>query len=216
MMQKLVLVDCDSTLSAIEGIDELARLRGESTFRAVEEMTRAAMEGGVAMESVFARRLDLIGPRERELRALGQKYIETVEPTAFETIETLRAAGWEVAIVSGGFTQAIRPLADHLGIERVEAVTLQFDESGRYAGYAEESPTAQTKGKNVVARRLREEFSARRLVMVGDGASDLEVKGDVDWMVGFGGYVVRERVKAGADAFIYRLCELPVVLDRLT
>jgi phosphoserine phosphatase len=213
-MDKLVLIDCDSTLSAIEGIDELARLRGDDTFRAVEEMTRAAMEGGVSMESVFSRRLALIAPLEAELASIGQKYIETVESTALETVRVIQQRGWVVVIVSGGFTQAIRPLADYLGIERVEAVTLLFDDRGQYAGFEEGSPTAQTKGKNMVARRLRAQFAAQRLVMVGDGASDLEVKEDVDWMVGFGGFAVRERVKSGADAFIYQLRELPQILDR--
>jgi phosphoserine phosphatase len=214
-MAKLVLIDCDSTLSAIEGIDELARLRGDQTFLAVEEMTRAAMEGGVSMESIFARRLELIEPRESELLSIGQRYIEQVEPTALETIGLLRQAGWEVAIVSGGFTQAIQPLADFLGISRVEAVRLRFDAQGRYLGFEAESPTARTRGKNEVARRMRKELAARCVVMVGDGASDLEVKGDVEWMIGYGGYAVRERVKAGADVFIHRLLELPGALERL-
>lgn len=51
--------------------------------------------------------------------------------------------------------------------------------------------------------------------MVGDGASDLEVQGDVDFVVGFGGYAVRDRVKAGADAFILSLAELPSILRKL-
>ena len=82
--------------------------------------------------------------------------------------------------VSGGFTQAIRPLADFLGIERVEAVTLRFHPDGSYAGFDESCPTCKSKGKNVVARRLRAEHRADLVVMVGDGASDLEVKGDAD------------------------------------
>jgi phosphoserine phosphatase len=173
------------------------------------------MEGGVSMESIFAQRLELIEPLESELVSIGQRYIEHVEPTAMETVRNLREKGWTVAIVSGGFTQAIRPLADFLGISRVEAVSLRFDSQGRYAGFESESPTARTKGKNQVARRIREEISATCVVMVGDGASDLEVKEDVDWMIGYGGYAVRERVKAGADAFILRLLELPGVLERL-
>ena len=44
--------------------------------------------------------------------------------------------------------------------------------------------------------------------MVGDGASDLEVKGDADKMIGFGRYVVRPKVKAWADAFVMSLAEL--------
>jgi phosphoserine phosphatase len=48
--------------------------------------------------------------------------------------------------------------------------------------------------------------------MVGDGASDLEVKGDADKVIGFGRYAVRAKVKAGADAFITALAELPGVV----
>ncbi len=209
---KLVLLDCDSTLSAIEGIDELARLRGEQTFAAVESMTRAAMEGGTPMEAIFARRLSLIRPTLQELESIGAKYIEHVEPSARETVAQLQQAGWIVAIVSGGFTQAILPLAEYLGISRVEAVTLEFDQAGEYTGFGADSPTAQTRGKNVVAGRLRAEFNANKMVMVGDGASDLEVKGDVEFVVGFGGYAVREKVRAEADAFITRLSELPGVI----
>ena len=81
--------------------------------------------------------------------------------------------------------------------------------------FRSQSPTARTKGKNIVARQLKTARNATTSVMVGDGASDLEVKGDVDYVVGFGGYAVREKVKAGADAFIHSLAELPAILQRL-
>jgi phosphoserine phosphatase len=205
---KLLLLDCDSTLSSIEGIDELGRLRGPETFKAVEDMTNAAMNGGTPMEAIFAKRLDIIKPTAAELAAIGAKYIATVEPTAVASLAQLRAAGWKIAIVSGGFTQAIRPLADFLGIERVEAVVLKFHADGSYAGFDDSCPTCRTKGKNVVARRLRDEYEAGHVVMVGDGASDLEVKGDADLVVGFGRYVQRPKVVAGADKFVHSLAEL--------
>jgi phosphoserine phosphatase len=205
---KLLLLDCDSTLSSIEGIDELGRLRGPETFKAVEDMTNAAMNGGTPMEAIFAKRLDIIKPTAAELAAIGAQYIATVEPTALASLAKLRAAGWQIAIVSGGFTQAIRPLADFLGIDRVEAVVLKFHADGSYAGFDDSCPTCKTKGKNVVARRLRAEYQARHVVMVGDGASDLEVKGDADLVVGFGRYVQRPKVVAGADKFVHSLAEL--------
>ena len=208
MATKLLLLDCDSTLSSIEGIDELGRLRGPATFKAVEDMTNAAMNGGTPMEAIFAKRLDIIQPTAAELAAIGAQYIATVEPTALASLAKLRAAGWKIAIVSGGFTQAIRPLADFLGIDRVEAVTLKFNADGSYAGFDETCPTCKTKGKNVVARRLRAEHQATHVVMVGDGASDLEVTGDADLVIGFGRYVQRPKVVAGADKFVRSLEEL--------
>ncbi len=54
---KLIVFDCDSTLSSIEGIDELARVKGQSIFEQVAELTHAAMNGVVPLDEVFTRRL---------------------------------------------------------------------------------------------------------------------------------------------------------------
>ena len=53
----LIFFDCDSTLSHIEGIDELARQKG--IFDEVQQLTAAAMDGEVHLSSVYDRRLDL-------------------------------------------------------------------------------------------------------------------------------------------------------------
>ena len=211
-MNRLLLLDCDSTLSAVEGIDELGRLRGPDVFAQVERMTAEAMDGGIPLETVFARRLELIRPTRAEVEAIAAKYLATVEPDAAEALGRIRGAGWTTVIVSGGFTEAILPLARSLGIARVEAVGLRFAADGSYAGFDPEAPTARSKGKNLVARRLRAELGASEVVMVGDGASDLEVRGDADRVIGFGRYAVRPKVKAGADAFITRLADLPPLL----
>jgi phosphoserine phosphatase len=208
----LVCLDCDSTLSALEGIDELARLRGPACFAAIEAMTRDAMEGRIALDAIFARRLEIIRPTRAEVAAVGERYVRTVEPTAAATVAALRAAGWSLAIVSGGYTQAIEPLARHLGIARVEAVPLRFDAAGNYAGYDEAAPASRRGGKPEILRALRTEFSARRVVMVGDGMSDAETKGAADLFVGFGRYADRPAVRAAADRFLLSLDGLPELL----
>jgi phosphoserine phosphatase len=212
MATRLLLLDCDSTLSSVEGIDELGRLRGEEVFKQVERMTADAMDGSIPLEKVFAQRLALIRPTRTELAEIAAKYIATIEPDATEALSRIRAAGWQIAIVSGGFTEAILPLAKILGIERVYAVELYFDTSGNYTGFNENSPTARARGKNVVTQMLRKEHNASEVVMVGDGASDLEVKGDADRFIGFGRYAERPKVRVGADAFIKRFAELPALL----
>jgi len=50
-----------------------------------------------------------------------------------------------------------------------------------------------------------------RVVMIGDGISDLETKPDVDLMVGFGGIISREKVKFGADIWVEKLTESSVL-----
>ncbi|WP_091060627.1 HAD-IB family phosphatase [Opitutus sp. GAS368] len=210
---KLVIFDCDSTLSAIEGIDELARVRGPQVFAAVEAMTTAAMEGKIAVEDVFARRLAIIRPRRADVAAVGRLYVERVEPTALATIVELKAAGWTPLILSGGFRPIIAPLAAHLGIARVEAVDLFFDAAGNYTGYDDKFPTTRSGGKPELITGLKRELTPARVVMVGDGVSDLETKPVVDLFVGFGRYTPRAKVKAGAHAFINSLAELPALLQ---
>jgi phosphoserine phosphatase len=209
---RLICFDCDSTLSAIEGVDELARVRGPQVFAQVEAMTNDAMNGLLPLEAVFGRRLEIIQPRWPDIATVGQRYIETVEPTARETIATLVARGWTPVIISGGFRAAITPLAAFLGIERIEAVDLFFHDDGSYRGYDHSYPTTRSGGKPEVVARLKRELQPTRVVMIGDGVSDLEAKPEVARFVGFGRYLAREKVRAGADAFIYSLAELPALL----
>ena len=66
---KLICFDCDSTLSSIEGIDELARLRGPEAFASVEALTNDAMNGLIRMEDVFGRRMEIVRPGAAEVAA---------------------------------------------------------------------------------------------------------------------------------------------------
>ncbi|MBS0664014.1 MAG: HAD-IB family phosphatase [Verrucomicrobia bacterium] len=208
MATKLICLDCDSTLSAIEGIDELARLRGPEVLRRVEQMTNDAMNGLVPVEEIFGRRLEIIRPSQADAAAVGRRYVETVEPTARSTLAALRARGWTPVIISGGFTPVIRPLADYLGVERIEAVDLYFQADGSYRGFDAAFPTTRSGGKPEVVSRLRREVGPTFTVMVGDGVSDLETRTVVDRFIGYGGYVARPRVKAEAGTFIRSLDEL--------
>ncbi|QYM80524.1 HAD-IB family phosphatase [Horticoccus luteus] len=212
MPHSLIVFDCDSTLSAIEGVDELGRKRGPEVLAAVEAMTNDAMEGRLAVEAVFGRRLEIIRPRRDDVAAVGQQYIATIEPTAIATISALAARGWTSVIVSGGFRQAIAPLAGALGVARVEAVDLFFDERGEYRDFDRTFPTARSGGKAEIMTRLCAELAPRRAVMVGDGVSDLEAKPVCDLFVGFGRYVQRARVKKEAGAWITSLDALVPLL----
>jgi phosphoserine phosphatase len=209
---KLICFDCDSTLSSIEGIDELARLRGPEALAFVEALTEDAMNGRIPIEDIFARRLDLIRPGAREAAIVGRRYIEAVEPTARGTIATMAAMGWTPVIVSGGFRQTIHPLAEFLGVSRVEAVDLYFTGDGTYRDYDRSYPSTRTGGKREIIASLRSELRPEKVVMVGDGMSDLETRPSVDLFVGFGGFVTRERVRREAAAFVTSLAAVPALV----
>jgi len=212
---KLIFLDCDSTLSEIEGIDELARIRGAEVYAEVVALTHAAMNGEVPLDEVFARRMAIIRPDQAACEQVAALYLKALTPGAMELIQALKADGWLPVILSGGFAPVIAPLARHLGIDQVEAVPLHFDAQGNYAGYGQTYPTSRNCGKNQVIREWKQAMLPQRVAMMGDGISDLETKPDVDVFIGFGGVIARPRVKQGADYWLDSMTEVEALVSIL-
>ena len=212
---KLMFLDCDSTLSEIEGIDELARMRGAQVYDEVAALTHAAMNGEVPLDKVFSRRMEIIRPDKETCDLVAARYIETLTPGAMELICTLKANGWLPVILSGGFAPLIAPMAEALGIAHVEAVPLYFDADGKYAGYGESYPTTRNGGKNEVIREWKQAMLPERVVMMGDGVSDLETQTDVDVFIGFGGVVDRPRVRNEADHWLGKMTDASLLIPIL-
>ncbi len=212
---KVIFLDCDSTLSAIEGIDELARVRGPEIFAEVVALTDAAMNGEVPLDEVFGRRMAIIRPTQSMADQVALRYLEAETAGMRELVSGLQARGWLTVILSGGFVPLIGPLARSLGIEHIEAVPLHFAENGDYAGYGEDYPTTRGGGKNEVIREWKQAMMPERVVMMGDGVSDLETKAEVDMFVGFGGVVARERVREGADHWVPGEIAVALLLDEI-
>ncbi|HYR27689.1 MAG TPA: HAD-IB family phosphatase [Thermoanaerobaculia bacterium] len=193
---RFVFFDVDSTLVTIEGIDVLAGGNPE-----IVRLTELAMNGEISVEEVYQRRLDIIRPSRSDIEALAQRYLGTLVDGTEETIRTLRDGGAVIHLVTAGIRQAIEPLAAHLGIRNVHAVSLTFDEQGSYDGFDSASPLARSGGKELVVRNVLTR-SKGKSAFVGDGVTDLEAKPVVDLFVGFGGVHVRPRVRENAEVYV--------------
>jgi phosphoserine phosphatase SerB len=195
-----VVFDCDSTLSEIEGIDELAAMNGVPYE--VSELTRLAMGGHVRFEEVFGRRLDLIKPNKRQVAALGKLYTSTLVEDAAPAVAALQHLGIDVHLLSGGYREALLPMAEKLGVptERLHANDLFFDERGEYAGFDEVNPLCRSGGK---AEILKELPSSANTLLIGDGASDAEVCPHVELFVGYGGVEKRGHVHEIAPVYLH-------------
>ncbi|MEM7028535.1 MAG: HAD-IB family phosphatase [Chloroflexota bacterium] len=222
----LIFFDCDSTLSTIEGIDELAKRRG--LFKEVQQLTNAAMDGEVHLESVYDRRLQLLQPTRGEIRQLERRYRDTVIPDAKAVIEALTWLQKTVFIVSGGLYEAVRPFGEWLGVpaERIQAVQVDFDHlSGDWWDFQpdqwgprpdvdylkhDEGPLVQSLGKAEVVQKLKHGYTGQSL-LVGDGMSDIAAQPAVDAVVGFGGVISRQSVLEEAHIFINTLSLAPVL-----
>ena len=220
----LIFFDCDSTLSTIEGIDELARLKGKAGR--VGLLTNKAMDGELDLADVYGKRLRAIKPTRAQLKAVEERYWETTVEDAPAVIAALQALRLHVFIISGGLIDAVKGFGRRLGLapDRIRAVELEYNElSGRWWDYAEpraqqaqtyldydEGPLTVSSGKSAVISELAGALPGRRL-MIGDGSSDLATKSEVDLFVGYGGVVAREAVRAESDIFL-RCASLAAVL----
>ena len=200
-----VCFDVDSTVCTDEGIDELAAFCGAG--EAVAALTARAMGGSVPFEEALAARLDLIRPSAADVARFLAEHPPRLSPGIAALVAALRARGAAVFLVSGGFTQMIHPVADALGLprERVFANTLLFDAAtGQYAGFDKTAFTCRSGGKAAATEHIRTLGAHAPLVMIGDGATDLEARrpGGADIFIGYGGIAQRPVVMAGADWFV--------------
>lgn len=211
----LIFFDCDSTLSAIEGIDELARFKGKEWRVGV--LTQKAMDGDLDLREVYGKRLQAIRPTRGQLKQIEDRYWEQIVPDAAEVIAALRFLGKQVFIISGGLAEPVRGFGRRLGVpaENIRAVELEYNEltgdwwryhepktahQKTYLGY-DEGPLTVSSGKPMIVQELAGSRPGRRM-MIGDGVSDLATRDVVDLFIGFGGVVPRPKVRDGADVFI--------------
>jgi len=195
---RLVFFDVDSTLVSVEGIDVLGEGNAE-----VARLTEAAMNGEIALDQVYAQRLEMIRPGRESVAALAERYVHSMVAGAAEALERLRNAGSVVHLVTAGIEQALGPLCHVLGVgdRFLHAVRLEFAGDGTYVDFDRRSPLTRPGGKEVVVRDVRARTKGKA-AFVGDGMSDLEAKPAVDLFVGFGGVHTRPRVRENADVFV--------------
>ncbi len=206
-----VYFDCDSTLSAIEGVDELLAFAPPSLRADVAALTTQAMEGSRPLAEVYETRLRLLAPRREQLEHIGGLYTARLVPDAQALVTALQALGKQVGIVSGGLLVPVAQVARHLGIPaaNVHAVPLLFDDHGRYVDFDRSSPLWRNGGKIEVLQRLP--AAQRPVAFVGDGVTDLEAQGTADLFVGFGGVVARPIVRERAQVFVAAPSLAPVL-----
>ncbi len=202
-----VVLDVDSTLSGVEGIDWLASLRGAEVEAWSNSLTARAMDGLIPIEAVYRERMSLVKPTLFEIQALSAVYIDRVAVGAREALAELRENDVELVMVSGGLREAILPLAKELGVgeERVHAVSVFFGRDGEYTGFDERSLMTRQNGKRATVKEMDLKGP---VLAVGDGMTDCDIRPVVDGFAAFTGFMKRDPVVERADYVIENFDQL--------
>uniref|UniRef100_A0AAZ1X5B9 Phosphoserine phosphatase n=1 Tax=Oreochromis aureus TaxID=47969 RepID=A0AAZ1X5B9_OREAU len=235
-----VCFDVDSTVIKEEGIDELAKFCGVGD--AVTEMTRKAMGGSMTFKKALTERLSIIrcsreqvnklitdhppqltpGVRPCEILLLtclpeSQRFRPADHHQVRELVDRLHELNIKVFLISGGFRCIVEHVATQLNIplNHVYANRLKFYFNGEYAGFDESQPTAESGGKGKVISMLKEQYGYETVVMIGDGATDLEACPPASAFIGFGGNVIRPQVKERCSWYVTSFGELLKELEKI-
>ncbi|MBP3036318.1 phosphoserine phosphatase SerB [Arthrobacter sp. zg-ZUI100] len=202
--RKLLVMDVDSTLIKQEVIELLAAHAGREAE--VAAVTEAAMRGDLDFaQSLHHRVKALAGLPVSVIDEVGAR-IE-LSDGAEALVKEFLSAGHAVAVVSGGFSQVLDPLAARLQLTHARANLL-----GIAGGVLTGSVEGPVVDRAVKARSLREwaaglGIEERHTIAVGDGANDLDMLAAAALGVAFN---AKPAVQAAADA-VLNLPNLDVV-----
>ena len=167
---RLVVLDVDSTLIRNEVIDLLAQEAGCGTQ--VANITEQAMLGKIDFEDALRQRVALLaGSPESIITSAIAKIVLT--PGARTFIRTLRRLGYQIAIISGGFTHFTDHLSEVLGLDHSFANQLEIVDGKLTGNLLGQIVDAQTKADLLIQIAHLENIPLEQTVAVGDGANDL-------------------------------------------
>jgi phosphoserine phosphatase len=169
----LVVMDMDSTLIAIECIDEIADMHGLKPQ--VAEITESAMRGEIEFAESLRRRVALLDGLDEG--ALQRVYDERLRlnPGAEFMLSELKKRGIKTLLVSGGFTFFTDRLKTRLGLDYAKSNTLEIA-NGKLTGKVL-GDIVDAQGKADALNRVRQELGLTKaqVIAIGDGANDLKM-----------------------------------------
>ncbi len=195
---KLIAFDMDSTLIDIECIDEIADVVGKGPQ--VQAITEAAMRGEITdFGDSLRRRLEILAGTPVSALQRVYEHRLRLNPGALQLLAYARWDGLKILLISGGFTYFTDRLRPRLGIDFARSNELEIVNdvlTGRVLGQVVDQHVKRDTVADV-CRRIG--CAHEQVIVVGDGANDLEMMGLAGLSVA---YRAKPRVRAQAHISI--------------
>jgi phosphoserine phosphatase len=195
--RRLLVADMDSTMIAVECIDELADYAGLKAE--VAAVTERAMRGEIPFETALSERVALLAGLDEAAVDRCRSERVRITPGASALVRTMKRNGALTILVSGGFTRFADPVAAEIGFDRVVANRLGAM-AGKLTGTVD-LPILGAEGKRLALLDAAAErgLSPDDALAVGDGANDVPMLKEAGLGIA---YHAKPAAAAGADASI--------------
>src|SRR3989441_4957685 len=180
---KLLAMDMDSTLIAIECIDELGDMAGKKAE--ISAITAQAMRGELGYPQSLRKRVALL--KGLQDAALTRVYEERLRltPGAEELLAACKQHGVKLLLVSGGFTFFTDRLKERLGIDYTISNCLETQGGRLTGGLVGNIVDADAKAAKFAAVVAELGAAREETVAIGDGANDLKMMAQAGFSIAF-------------------------------
>jgi len=169
----LAVMDMDSTLIAIECIDEIADMMNLKPQ--VAEITEAAMRGELDFSESLRKRVALLaGLDESALQRVIDERLK-LNPGVEDWVAACKANNIKTMVVSGGFTFFANHVKETLGLDYAVSNVLEIVDGKLTGNVVGDIVDAQRKATELVKLRDALGLSADQTIAIGDGANDLNM-----------------------------------------
>lgn len=194
--RKFLIMDVDSTLIQQEVIELLAAYAGKK--EEVTAVTEAAMRGELDFAQSLHARVAVLAGLPADVVDSVRAEVRLTEVAA-DLVAAFKAAGHAVAVVSGGFNQILRPIAEDLGLDYWIANELEIVDGALTGKVLGEVVDRAAKEKYLREWAAAEDIPMEHTIAVGDGANDLDMLSAAGIGVAFN---AKPAVRAAADAAV--------------
>lgn len=205
-MEKIFIIDFDSTFVQCEALEELARIslagnpNKTAVINQIQKITKAGMAGEIPFEKSLSKRLALIKAKRHHVRKTAKLIKNKITPSFWQNKDFIKKNKERIYIISGAFREFIIPTVSLFDIppNHVLANDFVYGKNGEVISCDQINPLTKRGGKvqAIASLHLRGE-----IWVIGDGYTDYEIKklGAADYFIAFTENIRRKVVVEKAD-----------------
>lgn len=190
----LCVMDMDSTLIAIECIDEIADMCGKKED--VARITKSAMMGEIDFSQSLIKRVSLLEGLDEAILFKVIKERLKFNPGTKAWIDACRKNNITTVLVSGGFSYFADYVKDELGIDVAISNQLEITNKKLTGKVLGRIVNDEIKAQTVRDFQVKLNIDKSKTIVIGDGANDLKMLAEAEYSIAYHAKpIVQERAR---------------------